>query len=137
MHLKRIGVLGACALLSISWADRAPDRAGIVDAGIDSRRHLRLVKSEPAKDDTVASPAAVRLWFSLKPSLPLTRVKLTAPGGAELALGRPHADAKDARMIVAQLPSAIPAGTYTVTWKTASSDGHPINGDFSFVVAGK
>lgn len=34
-----------------------------------------------------------------------------------------------------KLRSGAPAGSYTVAWRVASSDGHPIEGRFSFTVA--
>ena len=32
------------------------------------------------------------------------------------------------------MKQALAAGTYTVSWKTSSKDGHPIKGDFTFTV---
>ena len=34
----------------------------------------------------------------------------------------------------ADVKQALAAGSYTVSWKTSSKDGHPIKGDFTFTV---
>src|SRR5438067_2112310 len=37
--------------------------------------------------------------------------------------------------IECDVTGAMPAGTYTVAWRTAAADGHATTGHFSFVVA--
>ena len=54
----------------------------------DAAMHLRLVKSDPAAAAAVASPTQLRLWFSLKPTLSLTTVKLTNASKVPVKLHR-------------------------------------------------
>ncbi|MCC6927663.1 MAG: copper resistance protein CopC [Gemmatimonadaceae bacterium] len=99
--------------------------------------HLRLEKSEPAKDETLATaPKVIRLWFSLPPEMAVTAVKLADANGASVALAAPTrgSGAKDPVQSVIQ--GALADGSYSVSWKTSSKDGHPIRGDFSFTVKG-
>ena len=102
-----------------------------------ARFHLRLEKSEPAKDETLATaPKAIRLWFSLAPEMAVTAIKLSDANGNPVALAAPTrgSGAKDPVESATQGPLA--AGPYTVSWKTSSKDGHPIRGDYSFTVKG-
>ncbi len=99
-----------------------------------ARRHTRLVKSAPAKDSVVAAPTSLQLWFNEKVDLGITRVRLADAAGAAVAVGPlTRADSADAP-IVAAVMGAVPAGVYTVSWSTASKDGHPVRGTFNFTV---
>jgi copper resistance protein C len=120
----------------LAGASAFPPRPLAIE-GSTAARHLRLVKSEPAKNDSVSSISVVKLWFSLKPSTPLTRIRLKSPNGTEVTLGPAAPDSADDKLMVAPISAPLPAGRYTVSWKTASSDGHPISGDFAFVVTAK
>jgi methionine-rich copper-binding protein CopC len=105
--------------------------AALPQRGDGAAMHLRLTKSEPAKDSVVAkAPAEIKLWYSQKPQLRLSRVTLTGPSG-EVATG---AIVQDSVMLRAPITGAMPAGAYTVSWVTASSDGHPIRGTIPFRV---
>ena len=41
---------------------------------------------------------------------------------------------EDKLSIAVAVTSPLPAGKYTVTWKTAGTDGHVIRGTFGFTV---
>lgn len=92
--------------------------------------HLRLTRSEPAKDSVVTAPTELKLWFSQKPQLRLSRVTLTGPSGA-VATG---ALVQDSLLLRAPITGTMSSGAYTVSWVTASSDGHAIKGTFGFRV---
>jgi methionine-rich copper-binding protein CopC len=98
------------------------------------RMHLRLVKSEPVKDSTVTSPSHVRLWFSLKPAMSVTVIRLTSAQDAAIKLGKPTFSGDVKTPVEVSIDEPLAPGKYTVSWKTASSDMHPISGDFSFTV---
>lgn len=99
-----------------------------------STMHLRLTGSSPARDTVLtAPPAEIRLWYSQQPMLRLTRVTLTGPRG-EVALAKPSMAARDSAPVVARVEGAMPAGSYVIAWRTASSDGHPIRGTIPFTV---
>lgn len=98
--------------------------------------HLRLVRSDPARDTTItAAPTAIRLWFSQTPTLAVTSVRLTGPGGRAVALAPLQRDAARGAPVVALLRGQAGVGRYTVSWRTMSPDGHPVRGTFGFTVA--
>lgn len=101
--------------------------------------HASLSKAAPGKGDTVAvSPDTLKLWFSEKVEIPLTKVALSG-GGAGRKLGAPAfgGAAADAPIVVAVEEKLAP-GTYKVDWTVAGKDGHPSKGSYDFVVkAGK
>ncbi len=96
--------------------------------------HLKLVKSEPLKGDTVTSPKVIRLYFSMKPALPVTAIKVFDAAQREVVLGQAAvvAGSKDAVEVTVAQP--LRPGAYRVRWKTASTDMHPIKGEYGFVV---
>jgi methionine-rich copper-binding protein CopC len=104
--------------------------------GAEIRRHTRLVKSEPANNDTLAnSPTAIRLWFSEKVELPVTRLKLADAAGTAIALSPPaRPETGDDAPVVSAVKKALPAGAYVLSWSTAAKDGHPAKGTISFFV---
>jgi copper resistance protein C len=97
--------------------------------------HTKLIKSEPAANDTLtAAPRRLILWFSEKIELKISSVKLTGAKGKVIPIGAlAHAGAADSSVVV-PVTAALAAGSYTVTWRTASDDGHPVTGTFNFVV---
>lgn len=126
MTSLRLSALVAAILVAAS---------GTVASGSEAVVHLRLVRSQPSADSTVASPAAIRLWFSEQPQLKLSAIALTGPGDAVVKLGAPRADSSDKLLLSAGVPAPLAAGQYKVTWRTASRDGHPIKGEYTFRVA--
>jgi methionine-rich copper-binding protein CopC len=101
----------------------------------DPEMHLRLVKSTPAKDSVLAAaPTHVMLWFSQEPQTRLSSITLKGPNGAAVALGPVTQCPTENVLIFAKIEGAMPAGTYTIAWRTASSDGHVIRGEIPFRV---
>ena len=98
--------------------------------------HAHLVRSAPAAGaHLAASPKLLQLWYSEAAEATMTRVTLAGPDGTRASLGVVRADASDPLLLVATIDTPLPAGKYTVTWRTvAKDDGHPSNGSFSFVV---
>jgi methionine-rich copper-binding protein CopC len=98
--------------------------------------HLHLLRSEPAANDTVATaPAAIKFWFSERPELAITTVKLTTSAGTPVSLAPLAVDTGAHAPLVASIRGAIANGTYVVTWRTTATDGHPASGHFDFVVS--
>lgn len=114
-------------------------------------RHLRLVKSFPAADSVLhASPDAVRLWLSETPEVPATKITMTSASGATVKLapvklvaagtaagtvgGAVDKSASKSAPLTAALVAPIAPGTYTVSWRTMSRDGHVVKGTFGFKV---
>ena len=125
--------MNAAPLLALTVAALATAALGVArPAEAHPARHLRLLGSIPAKDTVLtAAPATMTLWFSEAPQLRLTRLALAGPGGA-VALGKVTVDPKDAKRLTAAVTAAMPAGSYVLSWRTASSDGHAIRGEIPF-----
>ena len=96
--------------------------------------HNHLVKSAPAADEQVArSPTAVRLWFAEKPVTQFTSISLSKADSSKVEIGKTHAT-EDSLSVAADLAKPLPAGMYTVSWRTAGDDGHAIRGKYRFSV---
>jgi copper resistance protein C len=101
-------------------------------------RHLKLIRSEPAVNAALTtSPTQVKLWFTQRPELTVTSVKVKSGTGAsavERALA-PLARATPAGSpIVAPIGAALASGHYEVVWRTMARDGHVLNGVIPFDV---
>ena len=89
-------------------------------------------KSFPAEDQVLdVSPDHIRLWFSQDPEMALSRVRLTGSGEAIFALGKAQAT-DDSKSFMVPVTDTLPEGSYTITWQTASPDGHKVRGDYTF-----
>jgi methionine-rich copper-binding protein CopC len=96
--------------------------------------HLHLVKTEPAKNDTVGAPKVIRLWFSMEPAMSVTSIALTAATGQRMALGKATFSGKDGDPVEVLVTQPLSPGQYRAAWKTASKDMHPVAGSYPFVV---
>lgn len=105
-------------------------------AAADQVFHLRLVNSNPAKDETVAQmPDSLQLWFNQNVKLPVTNVRLRH--GDEIVMLPPASALDDLKSFAVTLPDSTyrGPGVYTVQWATAGDDDHVIKGAFDFIVA--
>ena len=98
--------------------------------------HAHLVKSAPAAGAHISiSPASIRLWFSEAADPAMTFVGVNGQNGAAVSVGRVITDGANPLLLTAAIESSLPAGNYTVTWRTvARDDGHPSHGSFTFAV---
>jgi copper transport protein len=64
----------------------------------------------------------------------MTVISLKDENGKEFVLAPLENDRGDPLTVLAHVSQPLPAGRYTVAWRTAASDGHPSHGTFSFVV---
>lgn len=64
----------------------------------------------------------------------MTSISMKDANGNAIALAPPESDRGDPLMVAVRISQTLPAGRYTVAWRTAGSDGHPSRGTFSFVV---
>ncbi|HKW47458.1 MAG TPA: CopD family protein [Gemmatimonadaceae bacterium] len=98
--------------------------------------HAHLRRSDPTANARLeSSPTAIRLWFTERPELPFTRIKLRAADSTDVPLGALGRISDDALGVWVPIPTSLAAGTYTVIWRTAAADGHATTGSFTFVVA--
>ena len=108
--------------------------AGLVAGALPASAHDALLKSVPADGQTVErAPEAVLLTFTEAPLETGAQVVVTGPDGAQVEVGELALDAAAAG-VSAALPTDVASGTYTVAWHVVSSDGHPIEGSFSYSV---
>lgn len=93
--------------------------------------HAELVRTDP-RDGAVlpTSPAAVTLTFDEAVTLAPHAVRVVDATGAPV---RTEVSGHDA-VVSARLPGELTEGTYVVTWRVISDDGHPVAGSFSFSV---
>jgi methionine-rich copper-binding protein CopC len=94
--------------------------------------HDQLLSSDPKDGATLDEhPASISLTFSSAPLDTGIEVALVGPDGVT-AQGQ---DIQvDDKVVTAQLAGDLPAGRYDVAWHVVSSDGHPIDGEFSYTV---
>jgi putative copper export protein/methionine-rich copper-binding protein CopC len=98
--------------------------------------HGALRRSTPASSARLTeAPRDLRLEFTEAPELAVATVELFGPDSGRVALA-PLATAPGApSTIVAAIRGLLVAGTYTVAWKIAGKDGHPVRGRFRFTIA--
>ena len=97
--------------------------------------HGELRSAAPGDGDHLSvAPRELRLTFTEAVELALARLALTGPSGpVELAPLALHPDS--ATVLVGAIQGPLVAGTYTVNWQVAGADGHPVRGEYTFVIA--
>ena len=116
--VRRAGLIATLAILSLPLALWA---------------HAHLRRSEPSANERLASsPSAIRLWFSERPELAFTRVRLRGADSSEIALGTLARMTDDPMGVTLPITTPLAAGKYTVLWRTAAADGHASSGSFGF-----
>jgi methionine-rich copper-binding protein CopC len=100
-----------------------------------ARAHGHLVKAAPAVDGHIASiPTLLRLSFSEAPTPAVSRITLFDAAMQPVSLGAIAADPKDGKTLSVAITGKMAPGRYTVRWKIAGDDGHPVNGTYAFTV---
>ena len=129
------GLLLGAVVAALASADAAPVHAAPVHTAPSApRMHATLLRSEPAKGATIASPPArIYLVFSEEVEPSLGRIRLVGPGGRVVTL-KPTGDPRNVSAMVASVSTPLAAGTWRVEWRIVSEDGHPIDGDFTFAI---
>ncbi|HUL86417.1 MAG TPA: copper resistance protein CopC [Actinomycetota bacterium] len=104
----------------------------VLGAGTASA-HANLISSVPADGATVpTAPAQITMNFTEPPDPTLSVVDVLGAGGNVLpGVGKPTL--QPPKTLTVSLPSKLPDGVYTVSWRVASStDGHVTAGSFAF-----
>jgi copper transport protein len=92
--------------------------------------HAALVRAEPADGVVLPRvPAQFRLTFN-EPVSPLV-LRLVTPDGSVVRLPQV---ATDGPALIVALPEARGEGSYVLSWRVASEDGHPVGGTVLFSV---
>ena len=94
-----------------------------------AQAHDELTAASPAdRSSTAVVPARVTLTFA-EPVLPLgTAIVVTGPAG-QVQSGAP---VLAGNTVTERLRPGAPAGSYTVTWRATSADGHVVSGQLAF-----
>lgn len=143
------GLLTVALILSISGAyssplsSRVPVTPEMSFAAAQSThpedvewRHLRLIRSQPASDTTIAqSPEEIRLFFSEAPQIPGSTVRLTAGSDRLMETTETAADDDSPGQLFIRPTNSLSAGLYTVHWRVMAQDGHAQRGSFEFRIA--
>ncbi len=97
--------------------------------------HPRLVRAAPAADTHVQTvPRALSLTFNEPLTIALSRLTLLDPAGQPVALDTLRSAPDDNKTLTAKILGTMPAGRYTVRWQAAGADGHPMRGEYTFVL---
>jgi copper transport protein len=92
--------------------------------------HAALVASDPADGAVLAkAPAELSLTFD-EPVSPLI-LKLVEPDGSAVSLGKPKLDGN---RVVMAAPASLGTGSYVLSWRVISEDGHPVGGAVVFAI---
>lgn len=118
--LKRAPALVAALLLAA---------VAVLGLAAPASAHATLVSTDPAEGAVLASaPDQVTFTFDEPVQLVPKGVLAFDAAGDQVDV---DASAKDTE-VVAELPGDLDDGTYVVTWRVVSSDGHPIAGSLTF-----
>ncbi len=96
--------------------------------------HAKLKSSLPGAGSTVAAPKELRLTFSEKIELKIPKVTLLRGTEEVAALGDIAADAQAPETVIIPVTKSLAAGSYTVKYRVAGPDGHPMGGSYVFSV---
>src|SRR5437763_5263258 len=104
----------------------------VVSTAGPAAAHAVLLRTDPSPQTTVkTSPAEVRLVFSEAVEVAFGAVRVFDVEGKRVDKGQIRTENGRREVVV---PAALPGGTYTVTWRVVSADGHPVHGGFQFYV---
>ena len=81
------------------------------------------------------APHTIRLVFSEEVVPALSQILVIGPAGDSTKLNVTN-DPHDVHTLLGAVSQSKSGGRYTVYWRVVSADGHPVNGNFSFSVAG-
>jgi len=96
--------------------------------------HARLVESYPDDGGTLAeSPEQIQLLFSEPVEAEFNPLEVYDQGGGRVDEEDARVSPNNAKLLVADL-GGLSEGSYTVEWRVASADGHPVSGAYEFVV---
>ncbi|HEY0187519.1 MAG TPA: copper resistance CopC family protein [Cellulomonas sp.] len=105
----------------------------LVAGAARAQAHNVFLGSDPADGAAVATaPERVTLTFDQPAQALGTEILVTDPEGTQVSDGAP--ELVDSTVSQA-LAGTLPAGTYTVTWRVTSADGHPISGTLTFTAS--
>jgi len=98
--------------------------------------HPKLVSSSPTSNDTVSVvPTHLSATFNEKITPALSKLVLIGARADTIPLAAVVLADGDKNTLTAKITRALAPGRYVVKWQAAGADGHPVRGEFSFIVA--
>jgi copper transport protein len=108
--------------------------AAVAHAATRVLLHASLLRSTPAANSHLTKPPeTIRLVFSEHIVPELSQITLVRPDGSSTQL-RVSNDPHDVHTLVGSVGGALTHGSYKVSWRVVSADGHPVGGSFSFTI---
>jgi copper transport protein len=102
---------------------------------VPAAAHAALSSTTPAQGSQLSTaPADVTLVFTEEVGLSPRSVQVADARGRRVDDGRPQHAGGDSRTVQVALTPGLGQGSYTVTWRVVSVDGHPVSGSFAFGV---
>ena len=97
--------------------------------------HPRLVRAAPAGGSHGQTiPRALSVTFSEPLTVALSRLTLLDPAGKPVVLDTLRTALEDTKTLTAKILGTMTAGRYTVKWLAGGADGHPMRGEYTFVL---
>jgi methionine-rich copper-binding protein CopC len=94
--------------------------------------HDSIAGSVPTDGATLTTaPTEVRITFEEPPTATGLGVAVMAPGGSSVVAGKPTIEGN---VVVQALDPLTVGGTYAVSYRVVSADGHPVTGTLAFTV---
>ena len=105
----------------------------LIGAAAPADAHAILLRTAPSPQTTVPrAPTAVQLFFSEPVEVTFGAVRVFDVDAHRVDQGRITRAAANREVVVPV--RRLGNGTYTVTWRVVSADGHPVHGGFGFYV---
>lgn len=105
----------------------------VVIPGTAARAHTALVSSSPKAGATLHEvPTEVTLTFTEDLAAEVTQVRVVDGEGLSMTAGKPDTDGPT---VTQALAATLHPGSYVVTYKVISADGHPVAGAIPFTIA--
>lgn len=124
--LARFGALAASGTLALGLGFAAL----LAGPASPAQAHDQLINTVIETTDA-GEASAIRLTYSNNIIAVGTEVLVTDSAGDDVAPKDPEVVGAD---VIQQLDSGLADDTYTAVWRVVSSDGHPIDGGFTFDV---
>jgi copper transport protein len=98
--------------------------------------HANLDRAEPTPGSALdQAPPQLKLFFSEAVDPSFSRVQLLDDKRDQVDKGDSRVAPDDPRAMLVSLPSGLPNGVYTVSWRTLSAvDGHTVNGAYPLII---
>lgn len=116
-----VGAVGILAAIGLATA-------ALFGAATPAQAHDQLIDSVIEQSDS-GEATALRLTYNNNVLDVGTEVLITDVNGTDVTKGAPKVSGRD---VTTALDAPLSDGSYRAVWRVVSSDGHPIDGGFSF-----